>query len=184
IPADPAVLEVRCSPIGHGVLIGDRIAHPACLPAGGRPRGADGPVHLVRAGGRRPVETPALAEVVVAPNSIGSAQLVGHRVAGRPGLPAGGGPLRPDRPVHFVRAGGRRPVAAPALAEVVEAPHPVGSGHLVGHRVAGRPGLPAGGGPLRPDRTVHLVRASGRRPVDGSVLVPVSYTHLTLPTKR
>src|SRR5674536_78486 len=129
IPADPAVLEVRCSPIGHGVLIGDRIAHPACLPAGGRPLGADGPVHLVRAGGRRPVETPALAEVVVAPNSIGSAQLVDHRVAGRPGLPAGGGPLRPDRPVHFVRPGGRRPVDGSVLV-LREPANSVGGGLL------------------------------------------------------
>src|SRR5674536_212299 len=94
------------------------------------------PVHLVRPGGRRPVDTPALAKVVVAPNPVGSAQLVGHRVAGRRGLPAGCRPLRPDVPVHLVRPGGRRPVDAPALAEVVVAPNPVGSAHLVGHRVA------------------------------------------------
>src|SRR5664280_1083102 len=114
------VLEVRGPPTGHVVLVGDRIAGRAGLPAGGRPLRPDRPVHLVRPGGRGPVAAGALALVADPADAVRGGRLVGDRIAGRAGLPAGGRPLRPDRPVHLVRPGGRGPVDAGAVAEVVE----------------------------------------------------------------
>src|SRR5207248_6789147 len=123
------------------------------------PTGADGPVHRVRSGAGRPVDRPTLGEVVVSADTVGCCGLVGDRVPERSGLPAELLPHVVDRTVHLPGAAARRVVDRAALAEVVEAPHPVGGTDLAGGRVAEHAGLPTLFLPLGADRPVDLVCA-------------------------
>src|SRR5690606_3973696 len=145
-----AVLEVAPLPFGHGVLTGRRVAERPGLPAARLVLVTDAPEHLVRAGGRRPVDRPLL-EHAVAADPIRSRHLFGDREpeerataaeravlrvdrtddrapparTGRARAPvAGAAGLREDggEPVG-VRLDARRPAAPARLAAVVVAEH-------------------------------------------------------------
>src|SRR3954454_3562757 len=87
IPGDRPVLEVRAPAAAHRVLVGDRIAERAGLPACLRPRIADPAVDFVCTELRRPVDR-ALLNHAVAAAAVGRALPAADRNAEKRGPPA------------------------------------------------------------------------------------------------
>src|SRR5450756_2857230 len=120
VPTDGAVLEVALPTVGHRSLVTNGIAQRPMLGPETSPADADVSVDLMRRRPCGPVDRPTL-EVREPPGPVLGHRLVADWVAEEAGLPATARPQVPNRPVHLVRPGGRRPV------------HPVSYTHLRAH---------------------------------------------------
>src|SRR5690242_12383266 len=134
-PVDQASLELA-APNGtarHRRLVAHRISKPAALPAKAGPFVTDRTVHLVRTGGKGPIDRAAL-EVVEPTAPVRGGRLVGLGISQEAAFPPKGCPLVTDRTVDLVRAGTGRPVDRP-VREVSKTPDTIGCALLeIGRR--------------------------------------------------